>query len=77
MKEDRFQFFRGSYYRWAQLWPEVCPDLLDAPVVLPVGDRHLDRLGTQCSSSSSAALFRDIPDDRHRAATRDCSAESS
>jgi uncharacterized protein (DUF2252 family) len=38
MNEDPFQFFRGSYYRWAQLWPEFCPDLLNAPLLLSVGD---------------------------------------
>jgi Uncharacterized protein conserved in bacteria (DUF2252) len=46
MKEDPFQFFRGSYYRWAQLWPELCPDLLNAPIVLSVGDLHVDSFGT-------------------------------
>ena len=31
MRTDLFMFFRGTYYRWAQLWPEVCNDLRDAP----------------------------------------------
>lgn len=46
MKEDPFQFFRGSYYRWAQLWPKLCPDLLNGPVVLSIGDLHVDSFGT-------------------------------
>ena len=40
MKADLFMFFRGTFYRWAQLWPEICHDLLHAPKVLGVGDLH-------------------------------------
>ena len=25
MKDDPFLFFRGTFYRWAQLFPEICP----------------------------------------------------
>ena len=46
MEEDPFQFFRGSYYRWAQIWPEVCVDYAKAPRVLCVGDLHVDSYGT-------------------------------
>jgi hypothetical protein len=46
MKNDPFQFFRGTYYRWAQLWPEVCRDLRNAPKVLCVGDLHVGSYGT-------------------------------
>lgn len=46
MKQDPFQFFRGCYYRWAQIWAEVCPDCADAPKVLGVGDLHVDSFGT-------------------------------
>jgi hypothetical protein len=46
MREDPFQFLRGSYYRWAQLWPEVCSDFAHAPVVLSAGDLHVDNFGT-------------------------------
>ena len=34
MRESPFLFFRGSFYRWAQLWPDVCASLRDAPKVL-------------------------------------------
>ena len=44
MKEDLFSFFRGTFYRWAQLWPEVCGDLSSAPEILAVGDQVLERL---------------------------------
>jgi hypothetical protein len=41
-----FPFFRATYYRWAQLWPEVCGELASAPHVLAVGDLHVENFGT-------------------------------
>jgi len=46
MKAAAFPFLRATYYRWAQLWPEVCPNLANAPRVLAVGDLHVDNFGT-------------------------------
>ncbi|HWO30707.1 MAG TPA: DUF2252 family protein, partial [Candidatus Acidoferrum sp.] len=46
MKESPFLFLRGSFYRWAQMWPSVCADLCDAPNVLAVGDLHVNSFGT-------------------------------
>lgn len=46
MKEAVFPFLRATYYRWAQLWPEVCSDLAKAPQVLAVGDLHVENFGT-------------------------------
>src|ERR1700682_628442 len=46
MREDPFLFFRSTFYRWAQLWPELCPDLCRAPKVLAVGDLHVGSFGT-------------------------------
>src|SRR6202049_2359229 len=46
MRESLFLFFRGTFYRWAQLWPEVCADLRDASKVLAVGDLHVGSFGT-------------------------------
>jgi hypothetical protein len=46
MKADCFMFLRATYYRWAQIWPEVCPDLARAPQVLAVGDLHVENFGT-------------------------------
>lgn len=46
MKEDPFEFFRGTYYRWAQVWPQVCPECVKAPRVLSVGDVHVNSFGT-------------------------------
>ena len=44
--EDEFRFFRGTFYRWAQLWPKHCKDLSSAPSVLAVGDLHVNSFGT-------------------------------
>jgi hypothetical protein len=46
MKETTFGFLRGTFYRWAQLWPSVCTDLCRAPKVLAVGDLHVNSFGT-------------------------------
>jgi Uncharacterized protein conserved in bacteria (DUF2252) len=46
MKESPFYFLRGTFYRWAQLWPSVCSDLCNAPRVLAVGDLHVNSFGT-------------------------------
>lgn len=46
MAEAVFPFFRATFYRWLQLWPEVCADLAKAPKVLAVGDLHIENFGT-------------------------------
>jgi hypothetical protein len=46
MRADPFLFFRATYYRWAQLWPKLCPTLAQAPVVMAVGDLHFENFGT-------------------------------
>jgi hypothetical protein len=46
MAEDAFPFLRATFYRWAQLWPQVSPDLAKAPTVLAVGDLHVENFGT-------------------------------
>jgi uncharacterized protein (DUF2252 family) len=46
MARDAFSFLRATFYRWAQLWPEVCADLAHAPRVLAVGDLHVENFGT-------------------------------
>src|SRR5450755_474580 len=46
MRESPFLFFRGTFYRWAQIWPKVCVGLRDAPKVLAVGDLHVGSFGT-------------------------------
>lgn len=46
MKEDLFAFFRATFYRWIQVWPELGGDLRSAPSVLAVGDLHAENFGT-------------------------------
>jgi uncharacterized protein (DUF2252 family) len=46
MAADAFSFLRATFYRWSQLWPEVCPESASAPVVLAVGDLHVENFGT-------------------------------
>jgi uncharacterized protein (DUF2252 family) len=46
MAEAVFPFLRATFYRWMQIWSEVCPDLAKAPQVLAVGDLHVENFGT-------------------------------
>src|SRR5712692_2577268 len=46
MAEAVFPFFRATFYRWLQHWPEVCGDLAKAPAVLAIGDLHVENFGT-------------------------------
>lgn len=45
MREDLFAFLRGSCWRWAELAPTLCPDLMAAPVVGAVVDAHVANFG--------------------------------
>lgn len=46
MAADPFQFLRATFYRWMQVWPQVCQDLARAPRLLAVGDLHVENFGT-------------------------------
>jgi hypothetical protein len=46
MAADLFSFMRATYYRWAQVFPEICPELARAPALLGVGDLHVENFGT-------------------------------
>ena len=46
MRSQPFPFLRATYYRWAQVFPEVCGDLARAPKALAVGDLHVENFGT-------------------------------
>lgn len=46
MAASLFPFFRATFYRWVQMWPEVCPELERAPHLLSVGDLHVENFGT-------------------------------
>jgi hypothetical protein len=46
MKKSPFIFLRATYFRWARKIGDWCPELMDAPLVLSVGDLHLENFGT-------------------------------
>ncbi len=46
MASDPFLFLRATFYRWMQLWPDVCESCTGAPAVLGVGDLHVENFGT-------------------------------
>ena len=46
MSQHPFPFFRGTFYRWVQLWTQLSDDFQDAPTVRCVGDLHLENFGT-------------------------------
>ena len=46
MAQSPFQFLRATFYRWVQLWPQVCSELVTMPGVLGVGDLHVENFGT-------------------------------
>jgi len=55
MAEAVFPFLRATFYRWAQLWPAVCPRAAAAPRVLAVGDLHIENFGTWRDSEGRLA----------------------
>jgi len=46
MAESVFPFLRATFYRWVQVWPDICADLAKAPSILSVGDLHIENFGT-------------------------------
>ena len=65
MRDDLFAFLRGTYYRWAQLYPSVVADDRRAPHVLAVGDLHVDSFGTWRDTEGRLAWGVDDFDDAH------------
>jgi hypothetical protein len=46
MATDPFVFLRATFYRWAQVFPDFCPDLMGAPVVRAACDLHVENYST-------------------------------
>ena len=46
MRESAFVFLRGTYWRWAEIVRALFPAAADVPIVLAVGDIHLENFGT-------------------------------
>src|SRR5258708_38073792 len=45
-EKERLYFLRATYFRWTRKIGTLCPELMDAPQVLSVGDLHLENFGT-------------------------------
>lgn len=61
MELDCFVFLRATCYRWAQLFPELCPELMDACEVDGVVDLHIENYGTW--RDTEARLIWGVNDD--------------
>jgi uncharacterized protein (DUF2252 family) len=46
MASSPFIFLRGTFFRWAEIYPMVLPDLAEAPKLLAIGDLHIENFGT-------------------------------
>jgi hypothetical protein len=46
MRSGVFPFLRATYYRWAQIWRDVCGAAARGPKALAVGDLHVENFGT-------------------------------
>jgi Uncharacterized protein conserved in bacteria (DUF2252) len=46
MRKSPFTFLRATFYRWVELCPELCSETTRAPVVISVGDLHVENFGT-------------------------------
>lgn len=46
MRTSPFILLRGTFYRWAELFPAALPELMKAPIVLSAGDLHIENFGT-------------------------------
>ena len=65
MRRDLFLFFRGTFYRWTQLWRERADELSAAPHVLAVGDLHIGSFGTWRDGEGRLAWGVDDFDEAH------------
>ena len=45
MRESLGHFFRATYPRWCELWPDRCAAVATLPSVVAAGDLHVDAFG--------------------------------
>lgn len=45
MRKSALAFLRGSCWRWTETAAQVCPDAASAPMVLAIGDAHVENFG--------------------------------
>jgi Uncharacterized protein conserved in bacteria (DUF2252) len=65
MREDPFGFLRGTFYRWAQLYPALAAEPPDTPHVVAIGDLHVDSFGTWRDAEGRLAWGVDDFDDAY------------
>lgn len=46
MASSPFAFLRATFYRWLRFWTDIAPEFSGAPVVLSIGDLHVENFGT-------------------------------
>src|SRR4030095_12399889 len=46
MSASPFVFLRATFYRWVELFPSVCSDLMYSPQLTAIGDLHVENFGT-------------------------------
>ena len=49
MRTRPFILLRGTFYRWAELFPAALPELMKAPIVLSAGDLHIENFAVKTS----------------------------
>jgi len=46
MKKSSFVFLRATFFRWARMIEDLCPEFESAPKALSIGDAHIENFGT-------------------------------
>src|SRR5262245_17037131 len=46
MATSPLTFLRATFYRWLELWQEMDKNIRRAPIVIAIGDLHLENFGT-------------------------------
>jgi uncharacterized protein (DUF2252 family) len=67
MRESAFGFLRATYYRWIQQLAKLAPPPKDAPVVLAIGDLHLENFGVWRDAEGRLVWGINDFDEVHRA----------
>ena len=57
MSKDPFTFLRGTFYRWAQVWPVECRDDMDAPRIPAMGASGINESPAPRSLTRTALSF--------------------
>ena len=63
MAADEMAHLRATYYRWAELFPLVCPELAELLAVLSAGDQHFANFGTYRDAEARLNLANNDKDE--------------